>query len=259
MLKARVIPCLLLRNDGLVKTVKFRDFTYVGDPINAVRIYNDMEVDELVFLDIRASLEDKEPPYQLIEELAGECFMPLAYGGGIRNTEQMKRLFSIGIEKVIINSAVFDNPGLIGEAAALFGAQAVVVSIDVKRNLFGRYEVMRASGKKRTGLDPVKHAQSCVAAGAGEILLTSIDKDGTWEGYDLDLVKMVTAAVSVPVVASGGAGSLDDIARVIKSAGASAAALGSMVVFQGKGLGVLIKYPSRQKIERILDFDGAEE
>ena len=252
MLKARVIPCLLLRDGGLIKTIRFKNYNYIGDPINAVRIFNDMEVDELAFLDIRATQEKREPPYQLIEELAGECFMPLAYGGGIKNTEQMKRLFSIGVEKIIVNSALFNNPALLSEAAALFGCQAVVASIDVKKNLFGTYQVMKYAGKKNTRLDPVMHAKACATAGAGEILLTSIDRDGTWQGYDLKLVHSITQAVDVPVIASGGAGSLEDIGKVIKEAGASAAALGSMVVFQAKGLGVLIKYPKPEQLKTVL-------
>ncbi len=252
MLKARVIPCLLLRNEGLVKTVKFKDFTYVGDPINAVRIYNDMEVDELIFLDIRASIDGNEPPYKLIEELAGECFMPLAYGGGVRTTGQMKRLFSIGVEKVAVNAAAHENPGLITEAAALFGCQAVIASIDVRKNLFGRYEVVTHGGRKRTKLDPLSYARELEARGAGEILLTSVDRDGTWLGYDVELTRMIADAVSVPVIACGGAGSLDDIGDVIKDGHASAAAIGSMAVFQAKGLGVLIKFPRQEELAGVL-------
>jgi imidazole glycerol-phosphate synthase subunit HisF len=252
VLKARVMPCLLLRNDGLVKTVRFKDFSYVGDPINAVRIYNDMEVDELVFLDILATSEGRDPPFKLIAEIAGECFMPLAYGGGVRTVDHMRRLFSSGVEKVILNTAAYDNPGLIGEAASLFGSQAVVVSIDAKRGLFGKYEAVVSDGRRRTGLDPVEYARRVEAAGAGEILITSIDRDGTWEGYDLELTRRVADAVSIPVIASGGAGSVDDIGKAVKEAHASAAALGSMVVFQAKGLGVLIKFPKQADLARVL-------
>jgi imidazole glycerol-phosphate synthase subunit HisF len=252
VLKARVMPCLLLRNEGLVKTVRFKDFAYVGDPINAVRIYNDMEVDELVLLDILATSEGREPPFKLIEEIAGECFMPLAYGGGVRTVEHMRKLFSRGVEKVILNTAAHDDPGLIAEAASLFGSQAVVVSIDAKRGLFGKYEAVVADGKRRTGLDPVEYARRVEAAGAGEILITSIDRDGTWEGYDLELTRRVSDAVSIPVIASGGAGSVDDIGKAVKEAHASAAALGSMVVFQAKGLGVLIKFPKQADLSRVL-------
>lgn len=253
MLKARVMPCLLLRNEALVKTVKFKEFAYVGDPINAVRIYNDMEVDELIFLDITASTEGREPPYKLIEEIAGECFMPLSYGGGITTVDQMKRLFSIGVEKVAVNTAAFLNDGLIREASALFGRQAVISSIDVRRGVFGKYEAVIGDGKRKTGADPIAYAKKMEAAGAGEILLTSIDRDGTWEGYDVELVRSLSDSVGIPVIASGGAGSLDDIGKVIKAGHASAAALGSMVVFQAKGLGVLIKFPRQGDLAKVLD------
>lgn len=252
MLKARVMPCLLLRNEGLVKTVKFKDFTYVGDPINAVRIYNDMEVDELVFLDILASAEGREPPYKLIEEIAGECFMPLSYGGGVRSVDEMRRLFSIGVEKVLLNTAAYENPDLVAEGAALFGCQAIVASIDAKRGLFGKYEAVVRDGRARTGLDPVEYAKEMERRGAGEILITSIDRDGTWEGYDLDLTRRVADAVSVPVIASGGAGSVEDIGKVVKEGHASAAAIGSMAVFQAKGLGVLIKFPKQADLARVI-------
>lgn len=252
MLKARVMPCLLLRGEGLVKTVKFKEFTYVGDPINAVRIYNDMEVDELVFLDITATTDTREPNFKLIEEIAGECFMPLAYGGGVRNVEQMHRLFSIGVEKVIVNTAAFENPGLVTEAASLFGRQAVVVSIDAKRSFLGKYEVVVADGKRRTGVDPVEYARRAEVVGAGEILLTAIDRDGTWDGYDVELTREISDAVNIPVIASGGAGSINDIGRVVKEGHSSAAAIGSMAVFQGKGLGVLIKFPRQSDLASVL-------
>lgn len=252
MLKARVMPCLLLRNEGLVKTVKFNKYTYVGDPINAVRIYNDMEVDELVFVDILASSEGREPPYKLIEEIAGECFMPLSYGGGVRSVDQMRRLFSIGVEKVLVNTAAYENPDLLGEGASLFGCQAIVASIDARRGLFGKYEVVVGDGRKRTGLDPVEYAKEMERRGAGEILITAMERDGTWEGYDLELTRRVADAVGIPVIASGGAGSVEDIGKVVKEGHASAAALGSMAVFQAKGLGVLIKFPKPAELGRAL-------
>jgi cyclase len=252
MLKARVIPCLLLRNQGLVKTVRFKEYTYVGDPINAVRIFNEMEVDELIFLDILASKDKKEPDYKLLSELAGECFMPLTYGGGVRTVEQMKKLFALGIEKVALNTASVDKPEIISEGASLFGRQAIIGSIDVRRSIFGKYEVIVEDGTRRTGLNPIEHACSLEKFGVGEILITSIDRDGTWEGYDLDLISKVSAAVGVPVIASGGAGSVEDIGRAVRTGGASAAALGSMVVFQSKGLGVLIKFPSQAELSRVI-------
>lgn len=252
MLKKRVMPCLLLRDGSLVKSVRFKDFAYVGDPINAVRIYNDMEVDELIFLDIKATAGNAEPPYKLIEELAGECFMPLAYGGGVRTVEQMRRLFSLGVEKVALNAAAHEVPGLIEEAAAQFGRQAIIVSIDVRKNLFGSYEVVTRNARKRTGASPVAFAKAVAARGAGEILLTSVDRDGTWQGYDLELTRSVADSVDVPVIASGGAGSLADIGAVVSDGHASAAAIGSMAVFQAKGLGVLIKFPGESQLRSVL-------
>lgn len=252
MLKTRVIPCLLLKDEGLVKTIKFKNFTYVGDPINAVRIYNDMEVDELIFLDIRATPDGREPSFKLIEELAGECFMPLCYGGGVTSVDQMKRLFSLGVEKVAVNTAAFETPSLITEAAELFGCQAIIASIDVKRNLFGSYEVVIKGGRVKTGVNPISYAQDLEARGAGEILLTSVDRDGTWSGYDVDITRKISDAVNIPVIACGGAGSIKDIGAVVKIGHASAAALGSMVVFQSKGLGVLIKFPRHEDLENEL-------
>ena len=252
MIRTRVIPCLLLRNLGLVKTVRFRDPKYLGDPINIVKIFNDKEVDELVFLDITATAENKRPPFGLLEKIASECFMPLGYGGGVRSLEDMRTLFSIGIEKVSVNSYAVENPTFIRAAADLFGIQSTVVSIDVKKNRWGKYEVFTHSGQRATGLDPAKFAADMERQGAGELLLNSIDRDGTMQGYDLDLIKHVTGAVNVPVVACGGAGNVQDLAAAVKQGGASAAAAGSMFVFQGPHRAVLISYPSSKELQDIL-------
>lgn len=243
MIQTRVIPCLLLRNQGLVKTVRFSEPKYLGDPINIVRIFNDKEVDELVFLDITATLEKKEPPYELLERITSECFMPLCYGGGVRDIATMTRLYAMGIEKVALNTAAVENPQLVADAAEIFGSQSVIVSIDAKKKLFGGYEVYTNGGRKATGLAPLQHAKEMTRRGAGEILLNSIDRDGTMKGYDLALVRSVSAEVEVPVVACGGAATIDDLSAVVNEAGASAAAAGSMFVFQGPHRAVLISYP----------------
>lgn len=250
MYRTRVIPCLLLKNQGLVKTVKFKAPIYLGDPINVVRIFNDKEVDELVLLDITATIEHGKPRVKLISQIASECFMPLAYGGGIRSLEDIRELFGIGIEKVIINSFAVENPSFIREAADQAGSASVVVSIDVKKNLRGKQEVFIHSGTKPTGLDPVKYAQEMEAMGAGELLLNSIDLDGTMDGYDLELIKCVSRAVHIPVVACGGAGSVANLAEAVKEGGASAAAAGSLFVFQGRHRAVLISYPGPQELKK---------
>ena len=251
MLKARVIPCLLLRNNGLVKTVKFREPKYVGDPINAVRILNDKEVDELAFLDISATPAGRGPNFELIADIAGEAFMPFAYGGGITTLEQVQQLYATGVEKVILNTAAAADPSLVSRAADLAGSQSVVVSIDVRKSWLGKYGVYTRSGTHEQKIDPVNHAVRMEAAGAGEILLTSVDRDGTMSGYDLDLVAAVSRAVSIPVVASGGAGSVLDFRQAIGS-GASAVAAGSLFVFHGKHRAVLITYPEYAELERAL-------
>ena len=253
MLKTRVMPCLLLRNAALVKTIQFKDPGYIGDPINAIRIYNEKEVDELIFLDIGATTEGKKPPFKIIENIASECFMPVAYGGGVRDIADVKQIFSLGIEKISLNSYVVENPQFVRQVADTFGAQSVVVSIDVKKKLFGRYEVRTHGGRKSTGLDPVSFAVEMEKMGAGEILLTSIDRDGTMQGYDIDLIKLVTSAVGIPVIASGGAGKVEDFGKAVKEGGASAVAAGSMVVYYGRNRAVLINFPSRQELENELD------
>ncbi len=251
MIRPRVIPALLLKGQGLVKTVKFKDPKYLGDPINIVRIFNDKEVDELIFLDITATNEKRRPPFEALSKITSECFMPLGYGGGIRSLEDVRTLLGLGVEKVILNTAAVEMPELVTEAAAYAGSQAVVISIDVKRSLLGKYEVFTHSGLQGTGLDVVRHAQEMERRGAGELFVNSIDRDGTMQGYDLDLVRRVAQAVNIPVVACGGAGKVEHLAEAIR-AGASAAAAGSMFVFQGPLRGVLISYPSQEELRRVL-------
>jgi cyclase len=252
MLMTRVMPCLLLKDGALVKTVKFKDPGYIGDPINAIRIYNEKEVDELIFLDITATIEKREPPYKVLSEIASECFMPVTYGGGVQDVETIRKLLSLGIEKVAINSHAVTRPEFIRAAAEKFGSSTIVVSIDVRKRLFGRYEVAIHGGRKGTGLDPVEFAIKMEQMGAGEILLNSIDRDGTQEGYDIELIKSVTSAVGVPLIACGGAGKIDDFRAAVKEGGASACAAGSMLVYFGRNRAVLINFPEREKLEDIL-------
>lgn len=248
MYRPRVIPCLLIKGFGLVKTRKFKDPIYVGDPINAVRIFNEKEVDELLVLDIEASVHKREPNFEMIEELAGECFMPLCYGGGVTSYQQVKRLIRSGVEKVAINTAAVTSLQVISEASAAFGSQAVVGAIDVRRNMLGRPKVVAASATIDTGMSPREHAMHLVEAGAGEILLNSVDRDGTYLGYDIELIQSVSAAVTVPVVACGGAGEYSHFAEAITKGGASAVAAGSLFVFYGKHHAVLINYPSQSEM-----------
>jgi cyclase len=251
MLKHRVIPCLLLKDQGLVKTVKFKDPTYVGDPINAVRIFNEKEVDELLFLDITASVERRGPSFKIVSEIASECFMPLGYGGGIRSLEDIRTLLASGVEKVCINSYAVENPAFIKSASDTFGSQSIVVSIDAKRSMLGRSEVRTYSGRKSTGLDPIEFAKEMEQMGAGEIFLNSIDRDGTMRGYDVELIRRLSDAVTIPVVACGGAGRLEDLGEVVEKGSASAAAAGSLFVFHGRHRAVLINYPSRQELREV--------
>lgn len=243
MYRARVIPCLLLRGHGLVKTKKFKDAVYVGDPVNAMRIFSEKEVDEIVVLDIDASREGREPNYETISEMAGEAFMPMAYGGGIRNLNQVRKLIRSGIEKVVINTAATESTELIRAVADIYGSQAVVGAMDVKKTLFGHYRVVAKSATVETKLDFREHIEDLVNAGAGEILINSVDRDGTMSGYDLALLQAVPQSVNVPIVACGGAGSIEDLRRAVREGRVSAVAAGSMFVFHGKHRAVLINYP----------------
>jgi imidazole glycerol-phosphate synthase subunit HisF len=251
VLKHRVIPALLLRDGGLVKTRRFKDPKYVGDPINAIHIFNEKEVDELMVLDIGASKRRAEPDYAMIELFAGECFMPLCYGGGIRTLEQAARIFDLGVEKVSLQSAVFDDPSLVTRIAQRFGSQAVVVSVDVKRDWLGRAGLYESRKEKIAGGDWLGFMRKAVDAGAGEVLLNAVDRDGEMSGYDLDLIGKAAASVPVPLIALGGAGRLADFAAA-SQAGASALAAGAMFVFHGPHRAVLITYPQYAELERLL-------
>ena len=247
------MPCLLVSNGRLVKTVRFRNPAYVGDPVNAIKIYNEKEVDELILLDITATAESRRPDFSFLSEVADECFMPLAYGGGIHDIDDISRIFSLGIEKVAINSYALENPSFVEKAAAVFGSQSILLSMDVKKNLFGNYRVYGRGGRNGTDHEPAAWAARMERMGAGEILLNSIDQDGTMEGYDTTLIRKVTEAVTVPVIACGGAGRIQDFKMAVEEGGASAVAAGSMVVYQGKNKGVLINFPSQDDLKNILD------
>jgi len=251
MLRPRIIPSLLLKGDGLVKTRRFRDPKYVGDPINAIRIFNEKEVDELVVLDIEASRRGQEPPYDLIGQLAGECFMPLCYGGGVRTADQARRLFDLGVEKVAIQTAALDDIGLLGRVAEQAGSQAVVASIDVKTDWLGRRRLYASARGAFHDLPWQRYLQRVQDAGAGEILLTAVDRDGEMTGLDLALVREAVALSRVPLIASGGARGLDDIAAALRC-GAAAVAAGALFVYHGPHRAVLITYPEPERIDRAL-------
>ena len=251
MLLTRFMPCLLLRNGSLVKTVRFRDPAYIGDPINAVRIYNELEVDELVFLDIGATVEGRRPPFDVLEEIASECFMPVAYGGGLRTVEDVGTAFRLGVEKAVVNTHAIRQPEFVSAVARRFGSQAITVSIDALRTKRG-LEVFTHGGREPTGRTPAEVARQMADAGAGEIFLNSIDRDGTMQGYDLDLIRSVVAAVQIPVIACGGAGSVAHLGEAIKQGGAAAVAAGSIVVYYGRNRAVLINVPEKDELEAVL-------
>lgn len=242
MLRPRIIPCLLIKDNGLVKTVKFKNPKYVGDPINAVRIFNEKEVDELAIFDIDATALNQEPNYGLIERIANQSRMPLCYGGGIKTAEQAKHVFSLGVEKIALSSAVVENPNLITEIGDLVGSQSVIVVLDVKKKLFGGYEIYTHNAKKGTGLDPFQFIKEAQKLGAGEIVINSIDNDGVMQGYDLGLIAKVRESTSLPVTVLGGAGSIDHLGEVIEKNGIIGASAGSLFVFKGPYKAVLINY-----------------
>lgn len=252
MLRSRVIPCLLLKNESLVKTVKFKEYNYIGDPVNTVRIFNELEVDELMFLDIFASKENRKINFKILADIANECFMPLSYGGNIKTLDDAKRIFDIGFEKVVINSNAFDNLKLIEDISKYFGNQSLVGSIDVKRTFFGEQRIYSHHGRKKQNIDITKWAKQLENSGIGEILITSIDKEGSWSGYDIELVKSITENVQVPVIANGGCGNIQHINDVITIANASACAVGSIVVYQKKDMGVLVNFFDRKELEKVL-------
>lgn len=251
MRRIRVIPTLLIHNGGLIKSIKFKNYTYVGDPINAVKIFNDKEVDEIAVIDIGATAERREPNIKQISEIASEAFMPMAYGGGITHIDQIKKIFFNGVEKVIINKSAVQNPSLITEAAKLFGSQSIMVSIDVKRHFIKGLMVYVDNGRNNAGLKPTEFAKQMENAGAGEILINSIERDGTYLGYDQSLIKMISQSVNIPVIAIGGASSVADFKNAI-SHGASAVAAGSMFIFQRPHNAVLISYPSQDELTKNL-------
>ena len=243
MLRSRIVPCLLVHNGGLVKTVKFKNPKYVGDPINAVRIFNEKEVDELIVVDIDATANGREPNFQLIENLAAECRMPLCYGGGITSVQQAETIVGLGVEKVAICKAAIENPGLIASIAKAVGSQSVVVVLDVKRTMLGGYSAYVNNGKKKVRKDPFEIASECEMLGAGEVVVNSIDRDGVMCGYDMELAARMRHAIDLPMTILGGAGSVEDIVGLVETFGIVGAAAGSLFVFKGKFRAVLINYP----------------
>ena len=252
MLRPRIIPCLLIHDGGLVKTVGFKDPKYVGDPVNAVKIFNEKESDELVVLDIDATANGVEPDYAMIAHLAAECRMPLCYGGGVRTTAQAKQIIGLGVEKVSISAAAVERPELIAEIAAEVGGQSVVVVLDVRKKRLGGYELRTHNASRAQKLDPMAFAQEAVRLGAGEIVVNSIDLDGSMRGYDLKLARRMGDALGVPVTFLGGAGSLADIETLIREVGVVGAAAGSLFVFKGAYRAVLINYPNPDTKEQMV-------
>ena len=251
MRRVRVIPVLLIKDGGLYKSVKFKKPRYIGDPINAIKIFNDKEVDEIVVLDVDASKEKRVPDINRISEMAGEAFMPMAYGGGISSIKQIKDILHAGIEKVVLNTSLFRDISMANEAASMFGNQSIVASIDVKKDILGRYRVFsHALNKAMCPLD--KMLKSLVGAEVGEIIVNSVDRDGTRSGYDVDLIKQVSGFSEVPIVACGGADTVDDFYDAVQNAGASAVAAGSMFVFHGKHQAVLVQYPDQSELNEKL-------
>lgn len=252
MLRPRIIPSLLVHDNGLVKTVNFKNPKYVGDPINAVKIFNEKEVDELAIFDIDATVLNKEPDYTLIEKLANQSRMPLCYGGGVKTVEQAQRIFGLGIEKIAMSSAVVGRPELISEIAERVGRQSVIVVLDVRKKMLGGYEVCTHNGKKNTGINPIRFVEEIERLGAGEIIINSIDQDGVMKGYDLNLIDKIREKISLPLTVLGGAGSLDDLGKVINKHGIIGVAAGSLFVFKGIYKAVLINYPNREEKDRLV-------
>lgn len=251
MLRPRIIPSLLLQDNGLVKTVQFKNPKYVGDPINAVKIFNEKEVDELAIFDIDATAKGLEPNYSLIERIANQSRMPLCYGGGVKTVEQAQRIFGLGIEKIALSSAVINDPLLITQIAERVGEQSVIVVLDVKKKLFGGYELFTHNGKKGTGISPFDFAEKAQKLGAGEIIINSIDQDGMMKGYDMNLIDKVREKISLPLTVLGGAGSLNDIKKVLEKHEIIGVAAGSLFVFKGVYKAVLINYPTKVEKENI--------
>jgi cyclase len=252
MLRPRITPCLLIHEGGLVKTTRFKDPKYVGDPINAVKIFNEKEADELIVLDIDATVHGVEPNFRLIAQFAAECRMPLCYGGGVKTAAQAKRIIGLGVEKVAISAAALHDASLVPAIADGVGRQSVVVVLDVKSRTFGGHEVYTHNGTKGTGRSPVEVARAMAEAGAGEIVINSIDHDGMMKGYDLKLARAIREAVNVPITVLGGAGSLTDIGKLFETCGVVGASAGSLFVFKGPYRAVLISYPSLEQRDEII-------
>ena len=247
MLRSRIIPCLLVKENGLVKTVKFKNPKYVGDPINAVRIFNEKQVDELIILDIDATSNGKEPDLKMIENCATECRMPLCYGGGVKTADQAKKIFSLGVEKIAISSSAVLNPLLIKEISDSIGSQSVAVVVDLKKNIFGNYEIFIENGKKLIKKNFLDFIEECEINGAGEIIINNIDLEGTMKGYDISLVEKVRKITSLPLTIIGGAGNFNHITKLIDKFKIIGASAGSLFVFKGKYKAVLINYPSPEE------------
>ena len=250
MYRPRIIPCLLLKEKGLVKSAKFKNHRYIGDPLNAIKIFNDKKADELLFLDIEASKKKRRVSIELVKQLGDECHMPFSVGGGIKTIEDIGALINAGAEKVCINSAAFDNPQFVKQASEVYGSSAIIVAIDIKKNFFGKYKVYLHSRGKLTNVDPVQQAITMMKSGAGELFINSVDKDGTMDGYDLPLIRSISEEVSVPVIASGGAGSIGDLVKGLTTGKADALAAGSMFVFHGPRKAVLINMPDRNLVSQ---------
>ena len=242
----RIMPCLLLQDKRLVKTVQFKNAAYIGDPINAIKIYNDKEVDELVILDILAT-KKQEIDFELLKDFTSECFMPLTYGGGVRTVEDFQKLYALGIEKVVVNTLLVDEPEIIEEATNKFGNQSVVASIDVKRNTDNEFVVFSHSNRD-INMNFEEYLNYILSLNIGEIFITSVYKEGTWNGYDIELISYVNDFVDIPVIANGGCGTTKDLINVLYKIGVQAAAIGSMAVYQKKDMGVLIRFPKRNQI-----------
>ena len=252
MLRTRILPVLLLDGYDLVKGVQFKDHKYVGDPINTINIFNDKNVDELIFLDISRTKNKLPPNYKIIKEIADEAFMPFCYGGGINSIDQIDQIFKIGVEKILINTAAYLNPRLIKEASNVAGSQSIIVSIDVKKKIFGGYDIYIRNGTIKIKEDLVDYVKKLQDLGVGEIVLTSIDREGTGKGYDLDLLNLVTNKVDIPVVAMGGAKDLNDFRKAKNLTNVSGLAAGSMFLFHGKHRAVLLSYPDYSKLKTII-------
>ncbi len=250
MINTRIIPCLLMSDRGLVKTVRFKKSQYVGDPINAVRIFNEKEVDELILLDINASRQHYSPNFELITDIASEAFMPIAYGGGIKTLEQAKRIVNSGVEKIILNSSALDNPELIGELSQNLGSSSTVIAIDIKKDIFGKYKIFNPRTRRFERKKFKTHITDIIAMGAGELLINDLTREGSYKGLNLELIKEISLMINVPFIISGGTGNLGHCVEASKL-GAAAIAVGSLFIYMGKHRAVMINYPSRDHLKEV--------